>query len=237
MKFPYFLALDVDEKDKALAMAQDLSDCVGGFKVGPRLSFKYGASFISELAAYGPVFVDNKYYDIPSTMKASVRASFLAGASFCTVHAGSGSVALREMAELEEELSKIRFFKILAVTVLTSFDESNQPAHWKEIGISEQVKALALDVKKSGLRGIVCSPHEVAALKALCPEFFLVTPGIRDDFQDNKDDQKRTMSVEAALSAGSNALVIGRPIVRADSPRDAALKINCRIKQAAVAQS
>jgi hypothetical protein len=117
MRNPIIAALDVDSRDQALKLADDLADVVGGFKVGPRLCLRYGQDLVKEVAARAPVFVDNKHFDIPSTMEAAVRASFEAGASLVTVHALSGREALTKMATLEKELSQKRPFKILAVTI------------------------------------------------------------------------------------------------------------------------
>ncbi len=221
MKLPIFVALDVDEEKQALDLARQVSGSVGGFKVGPRLLMRFGPGLISQLAEMGDVFVDNKYYDIPSTTLSAVKASFEAGATFVTVHASCGSVCLEQLSELEKELNKQRNFKILAVTVLTSFDESSKPANWSEKSLSDQVIDLAGDVVRSGLSGIVCSGEEVERLKKLFPDVFFVTPGIR--LQENSvDDQKRVLTPELAMQKGASALVVGRPIVKASDPQKAA---------------
>lgn len=219
MRNPLILALDVDTRDKALRIADDLSGVVGGFKLGPRLCLRYGMDFVREIAYRGPVFLDNKHFDIPSTMEAAIRASFDAGASLVTVHALSGREALLRMAEVELELSRIRPFKILAVTILTSWDENSLPPVMKPQSISSHVVDLASLVQDSGLTGVVCSPHELDLLQNR--DLYLVTPGIRFSMQDS-GDQKRILGPKEALRKGASALVVGRPILEAANIKEAA---------------
>lgn len=219
MKNPIILALDVDTRDQALKIADDLSEVVGGFKLGPRLCLRYGMDFVKEVAQRGPIFLDNKHFDIPSTMEAAVRASFEAGASLVTVHALSGSEALKKMAEVERELNKIRPFKVLAVTILTSWDQNSLPVNMKEQPIAQHVTDLATLVKASGLSSVVCSPHELDLLQNR--DLYLVTPGIRFSMQDS-GDQKRIMGPKEALRKGASALVVGRPILEAKDIKETA---------------
>lgn len=218
---PLVVALDVDSRDEALRLADELADVAGGFKVGPRLCLREGARFCHEIAARAPLFMDNKHFDIPSTMEAAVRASFEAGASVVTVHALSGSEALRAMANVERELSAQRPFRILAVSVLTSWDEASVPPVLVKQPIAEHVSELAKIVKESGLSSLVCSPHELETLGER--GLFLLTPGIRFD-EDERGDQKRTAGPARALALGASALVVGRPILRAANPREAGVR-------------
>jgi orotidine-5'-phosphate decarboxylase len=219
---PLIVALDVDTREKALSLANTLADVVGGFKLGPRLCLRYGMEFVKEMAKKGPIFLDNKHFDIPSTMEAAVRASFEAGASLVTVHALSGREALERMAAVEKELNQQRPFRILAVTILTSWDEKSVPGNLKSQPISQHVIELATLVKDSGLRGLVCSPHELDLLQNR--DLYLVTPGIRSSMN-SSGDQKRTLSPREALEKGASALVVGRPILEAADPRAAAQEI------------
>ncbi|HRO66781.1 MAG TPA: orotidine-5'-phosphate decarboxylase, partial [Pseudobdellovibrionaceae bacterium] len=196
-----------------------LSGLVGGFKIGPRLCLRYGEELIREVAGHGPVFMDNKHFDISSTMEAAVRASFDCGASVVTVHALSGLDALKKMAALEAELGRIRPFRILAVTVLTSWDQNSLPPVLKPDAVSAHVTALADLAASSGLKGIVCSPHELESLRDR--GLYILTPGIRFP-EDEKGDQKRVAGPAEALRSGARALVVGRPIVQAKDPRAAA---------------
>lgn len=216
---PIVVALDVDTREEALKLAKSLAGLVGGYKIGPRLCLRYGQSFVQEVAAYGPVFMDNKHFDISSTMEAAVRASFDGGASVLTVHALSGFEALKKMAALEAELGRIRPFRILAVTILTSWDQSSLPPVLKPDLIRNHVKALADLALASGLRGIVCSPHEIEFFQG--HGLYLLTPGIRFP-EDAKGDQKRIAGPAEAIRSGAQALVVGRPIVQAADPRAAA---------------
>lgn len=219
MRNPIILALDVDTKEQALQIADELAEIVGGFKLGPRLCLRYGMEFVQEIALRGPVFLDNKHFDIPSTMEAAVRASFAAGASLVTVHALSGSEALKKMAEVEKELNQQRPFRILAVTILTSWDEQSLPKNLKAQSIAQHVSELATLVQESGLSGIVCSPHELDLLQNR--GLYLVTPGIRTSMQ-SAGDQKRIMGPKEALQHGASALVVGRPILEAKNIKEAA---------------
>lgn len=219
MNNPLILALDVDTKEQALKIADSVHDVVGGIKLGPRLCLRYGMEFVKEMAARAPIFLDNKHFDIPSTMEAAVRASFEAGASLVTVHALSGPEALKKMAEVEKELSQQRPFRILAVTILTSWDESSVPQVMKAQPISQHVVELASLVQNTGLSGVVCSPHELDLLQNR--GLYLVTPGIRFSMN-SSGDQKRIMGPKEALKAGASALVVGRPILEAKNIREAA---------------
>lgn len=219
MRNPIILALDVDTRDQALKIADELSDVVGGFKLGPRLCLRYGMEFVKEIVQRGPVFLDNKHFDIPSTMEAAVRASYDAGASLVTVHALSGAEALKKMAEVEKELSKQRPFRILAVTILTSWDQQSLPGNLKQQPIAQHVTDLATLVRESGLNSVVCSPHELDLLQNR--GLYLVTPGIRTSMQAS-GDQKRTMGPAEALQHGASALVVGRPILEAKNIKEAA---------------
>lgn len=222
LRSPIFVALDVDDDVTALKLANDTAEYVGGFKIGPRLTYKYGASFVKRMSEIGPIFVDNKYHDIPSTMIAALKATFESGASFATVHSCLGVVALRELEKLEVELNQIRPFQILAVTVLTSLTDDTVPSLWKNQPIADHVEMLTRDVIAGGLSGLVCSPHEVAAMRKLIPQGFLVTPGIR--LVTGEDDQSRVAGPREALEAGASALVVGRPIIQAQEPKAAARK-------------
>ncbi|WP_413560176.1 orotidine-5'-phosphate decarboxylase [Bdellovibrio sp. HCB209] len=219
MKNPIILALDVDTRDQALKIADEIGDIVGGIKLGPRLCLRYGLEFVQEMAQRAPIFMDNKHFDIPSTMEAAVRASFDAGASLVTVHALSGAEALKRMAAVEAELSKQRPFKVLAVTILTSWDQNSLPPVMNPQPIAQHVTELASLVQNSGLTGLVCSPHELDLLQN--KGLYLVTPGIRFSMNDS-GDQKRIMGPKEALEKGASALVVGRPILEAKDIKEAA---------------
>ena len=221
MKPPIFLALDLDDKDLVVEMAHATRSYVGGFKLGPRLFVKYGGSLVRELSKWGEIFVDNKYFDIPSVMEASIEATFQSGASFATIHASCGRETLYRLASLEKKLNKKRKFQILAVTVLTSFHQGNLPVNWSREAILVQVEKLAGEVIGAGLSGLVCSAKEVGRLREKFPDCFLVTPGIRFP-EENQQEQSRVWGPMEAIKAGASALVVGRPIYKAKNYVEAA---------------
>jgi orotidine-5'-phosphate decarboxylase len=224
LRNPLILGLDVDSAEEALKLAHALEGKLGAIKLGPRLNMRYGRELVEKIAKLAPVFVDNKYLDIPNTMEAAIRATFEAGATFATVHAWSGREALERLAQVERELNQQRPFKILVVTILTSFNESTLPPGLEKAPLAQHVTALAELVLTCGLTGLVCSPHEVAALRARSKNAFLVTPGVRLS-TDASADQKRVETPEAAIRQGASALVVGRPIVEAKNPVEAAEQI------------
>lgn len=221
---PIFVALDVDDLSVARTILKDLKGLVGGFKIGPRLNLRYGQNFCEEVAASGELFLDNKFLDIPSTMVASVEAAFQAGASYVTVHAWAGPEALTELALLEKELCQKRPFKILVVTILTSFQQKTLPYPANQISLEHQITELADSAWTAGLSGVVCSPLEAALIKRKRPDLFIVTPGIRLD-GGSSHDQKRIQTPLEALRAGASALVIGRPILESTDRRATVRKI------------
>lgn len=230
LKIPIFVALDVDDDKFAVKIVEQTREFVGGFKLGPRLINRYGQKLIKDLSESSLVFVDCKFHDIPSTVLSAVQATFESGASYATVHASNGRVCLTELSALEKKLNQIRYFKILAVTVLTSFKNGELPKNWSSQDSFSNVKLLAEDVHEAGLSGLVCAPTEVEFLRAKYSKMFLLTPGIRPHFEtknseSRKDDQARVMGPREALHAGSSALVIGRPIIEAKNPREAARAI------------
>lgn len=218
---PIFVAVDVDTAERALEIVRHTRAFVGGFKIGPRLAVRYGEGFLKEVARHGSLFVDNKYFDIPSTMRAAVQAAFDCGASFCTVHAQAGSEALSMLAELESELCAQRPFRVLAVTVLTSFRQETLPSVTQGLPIAQQTLELARLTLDSGLTGLVCSPEEVESLRRAFSSAYLVTPGVRLS-SDARGDQQRVADPLTALQRGSSALVVGRPIYESPEPALAA---------------
>ena len=166
-----------------------------------------------------PVFIDQKFYDIPSTMISAVQACFDQGASLVTVHALAGRVALEQLALLENKLQNIRDFHILSVTILTSFSSDTLPSNMKNISILDHVKMLVNLTVESGLNGVVCSPHEAKEIREIHNDLNIITPGVRLHKTQNLQDQKRVMSPQEALLNRASALVIGRPIICSKDPR------------------
>ena len=219
---PVYVALDVNSEEQALALAKQTAPYVMGFKIGPRLALKKSPSFIEKLKNLNKkVFLDCKFFDIPSTMLASVQAAFDSGVDLVTVHAQAGENALRQLSQLEMKLKNQRDFRILAVTVLTSFSQEELPASTRCFSIFRQVEWLADMTVRSGLSGLVCSGHEAQFLRNRYPHSYLVTPGIRlsnPGVQAGSSDQNRTMTPLQVLKAGASAMVIGRSIYESNDP-------------------
>ena len=220
------VALDVPGAAQAKALAERLGDAVRFYKVGLELFSTDGYfELIEWLAARGSkVFADLKLYDIPETVSRAVANLRSSGASFLTVH-GHRSVmqaAAREKGAL----------KILAVTVLTSFDQRDL----EEMGATRTVEQLVLSrargALETGCDGVIASGHEAAKLKAeFGNKLLVVTPGIRPAENKPADDQKRTVDVAQAFANGADYIVVGRPVRAAKDPRAAALAIQSTISK------
>ena len=217
-KAKVFLALDVDQKDEAMKIVDTWASYVQGFKVGPRLGFQLSKQEWSYLSKKGELFLDYKFFDIPSTVKSSVSRAFKLGASFCTVHALNGKVCLKELSKLETELNRIRPFRILVVTLLTSFDQDQNKLPLTSRPSESVVRTLTSLVYHSGLRGLVCSAAEAKTIKTYYPDMTLVCPGVR--FKgDSLDDQKRVMTPKDAFGMGADHLVMGRSLINVEEPK------------------
>jgi orotidine-5'-phosphate decarboxylase len=223
-KNPIIVALDVPEIDQALRLVDQLHALVGAFKIGSELFTLGGPDIVRRIRAAGAsVFLDLKFHDIPNTVAKAIASANRLDVQMLTVHAGGG----RKMLEAAENAAQSRQPNpplVLAVTVLTSFDGNELAGVGVESNVGKQVERLAALAVSAKLRGLVCSPLEVADLRlVLPPEIQLVTPGIRTG--PSGDDQMRTLSAKEALAAGANWLVIGRPIYAARDPRAAADEI------------
>jgi orotidine-5'-phosphate decarboxylase len=229
MRNPILLALDLPSADQALKLVQDVAQVCGGFKVGSELFTIAGPDIVRRIRSLGAsVFLDLKFHDIPHTVAKSVAAAVNLDVQMLTVHA-SGGTAMLQAAEHAAQAAASRLGRppplVLAVTVLTSFDGNALSEIGLGPSVNHQVCRLASLANRAGIRGLVCSPQEVAELRQILPATTqLVTPGIRAA-SDSADDQKRTLTPKEALSLGANWLVIGRPIWATQQPRAAAEKI------------
>lgn len=221
---PIFVAIDTPDLDHALALAKAVGPHVGGLKVGLEFLTAQGPEGLRRIVDLGrPVFADTKFHDIPNTVAGAAREIARLGASMFNIHASGGEAMMR--AAKDAAASVDPDIKLIAVTVLTSIDDGVIAEVGQRGPAAEQVVRLADLTQKSGLDGVVCSAHEIAAIRKACgPDFMLVVPGIRPAGSDLAD-QRRVMTPREAAVAGANILVIGRPITAAADPAQAAREI------------
>ncbi|MBB1365530.1 orotidine-5'-phosphate decarboxylase [Pseudoalteromonas sp. SR44-5] len=224
------IALDYDDQQTALNFVKQLSPDTCRLKVGKEMFTYFGPAFVKELIDLGfDVFLDLKFHDIPNTVAKAVTAAAKMGVWMVNVHA-SGGVEMMTKAKQALEQFGDKAPLLIAVTVLTSMDETEL----KRLGVDktpeQQVIYLAKLAKESGLDGVVCSAQEAKQLKSLLGnDFKLVTPGIRPAGSD-AGDQKRIMTPKQAIEDGSDYLVVGRPITQAADPVAVLKEINDSIK-------
>jgi len=222
---PVIVALDFDNQQAALSLADQLDPSQCRLKVGKELFTAAGPELVKALVARDfDVFLDLKFHDIPNTVAKAVKASADLGVWMANVHASGGSRMMSAAKQaLDEQGSEMQ---LIAVTVLTSMDDTDLLETGVQRSPSEQVMHLAKLTQKSGLQGVVCSAQEASALKsALGPDFKLITPGIR--LPDSAaDDQRRIVSPTDAVAMGSDYLVIGRPITQSAQPLETLRQIN-----------
>jgi orotidine-5'-phosphate decarboxylase len=208
------VALDVASVAQAQALVERLGASVGFYKIGYQLGFAGGLAFAQDLVRAGnQVFIDMKLHDIGNTVARGVESIARLGATFLTVHAYPQTMH----AAVEGRAgSKLR---LLAVTVLTSYDDADLAAAGYDFTVPELVAERAAQARDIGVDGLVCSAEEAAGLRGLIrPSMVLVTPGIRPAGA-AAGDQKRVMTPAAAIRAGADYLVVGRPIVAAADPK------------------
>jgi orotidine-5'-phosphate decarboxylase len=224
------VALDLSSVEAAEAMVARLGDSVTFYKIGYQLAYGGGLPLVRKLADRGKkVFIDLKLHDIGNTVARGVESIAKLGATFLTVHAYPQTMKAAVEARAGTGL------KILAVTVLTSYDDDDLRAAGYQIGVADLVQARAQQAGQLGIDGIVCSAEEAAALRKVVGErMSLVTPGIRPAGS-SSGDQKRIMTPSRAIAAGADYLVVGRPVLEAADPRTAAEAIQAEIAPALVA--
>ena len=219
--------LDLPDVAAAEAMIARLGDSVTFYKIGYQLAYAGGLPLVGKLTDAGKkVFADLKLHDIGNTVARGVESVAKLGATFLTVHAYPQTMKAAVEGRAGSSL------KILAVTVLTSYDDGDLHAAGYRLGVSDLVEARAQQAQVLGVDGIVCSPEEATSLRKIVGhQMMLVTPGIRPAGAAS-GDQKRIMTPARAISAGSDYLVVGRPILEAGDPKAAAEAIQTEIEQA-----
>jgi orotidine-5'-phosphate decarboxylase len=222
------VALDVPSIETALSLITKLGRSVSFYKIGYQLGYAGGLAFAHQLIDDGKqVFLDFKLHDIGNTVEKGVQSVAKMGASFLTVH---GYPQTMQAAVKGKGTSKL---KILAVTVLTSYDDTDLDRAGYRMKVGELAAARAEQARKSGIDGLVCSPEEASNLRKIVGDnMVLVTPGIRPAGS-AAGDQKRIMTPAKAIAAGADYLVVGRPVTEAADPKAAAEAIVGEIAQAA----
>lgn len=218
---PLIVALDVETFDEAKALVSKLGDSIEIYKIGSQLFTAYGPQAVREIASVGrKIFLDLKFHDIPNTVANAVESAVALNVFMLTVHTIGGKEMLEAAAHAAKNKSEALGVKrplVVGVTVLTS--------DAKAVNIRDLVLERARLAFESGLDGVVASPQEAAFIRReFGPDFIIVTPGIRPS-DASADDQKRVATPKSAIESGSNFLVVGRPIVKAKDPRQAAQDI------------
>jgi len=226
---PIFCAIDTTELSVATRLAAQISDYVGGLKLGLEFFCANGPTGIRQVskASGKDIFLDLKLHDIPNTVAKAVQSVMPLKPRYLTIHTSGGLDMMKAAREAAYEAAdKVASAppKLIGVTVLTSFDQSDLDQIGVNSPVADQTKRLANLAAEAGLDGLVCSAHEAAALKAEFGHMLRIVPGIRPPWH-GAGDQKRVMTPEEALEQGADILVIGRPITQAENPHDAAFRI------------
>jgi orotidine-5'-phosphate decarboxylase len=223
---PVIVAIDTPDAAVARALIAQVAGAVGAVKIGLEFCAANGPRAAKDAASGAELFLDLKLHDIPNTVAGAVRAVAPLEPLLLTLHAAGGAAMMRAAADAARAAATgRRRMKLLAITVLTSLDEADLASVGQHGPLADQARRLALLAQDSSLDGVVCSPHEVALLRAACGrDFLLVVPGIRPAGA-AQGDQKRVMTPREAVAAGADYIVIGRPIIAAPDPAAAARAI------------
>lgn len=223
---PLFLALDLPRLEAAEALARKVKAHVGGLKLGLEFFCAHGHHGVHEIAKIGlPIFLDLKLHDIPNTVAAAMQSIHVLEPAIVTVHASGGRAMMEDAKAAAGE-----HCKVVAVTVLTSLNDGDLGQTGISGNAHDQALRLAELAHASGLDGIVCSGHEVAAIRRQWHNGYFIVPGLRPaDGSAKLADQKRTVTPREARDAGASVLVVGRPISRAEDPLAAARAIEATL--------
>ena len=211
MKNNIFVACDVSTQKEILDLLELIHEDISGIKIGLQYITQRSPEEIKELSKFNkPIFYDGKFFDIKNTLVESIKSLEKLNIKYATVHLLNGLDALKEA---NEEAKKINL-DLLGVSVLTSFSNEDLKNLGFKNKVEDQVKQLIKIADEAKIHGVICSPLEVKMVKELSPNLKCFTPGIR--MSNISDDQKRTMSASEAVKAGSDCLIIGRPITKGD---------------------
>ena len=223
---PIYVAIDTQDVHRAAAIARQVGGMVAGVKLGLEFFCANGEEGVLRIAEHEmPVFLDLKLHDIPNTVTGAVQAIAHLQPRILTVHAAGGRAMMKAAKAAAPPQTKV-----VAVTMLTSLDESDLASIGVTGSAESQVERLASLAREAGLDGIVCSGVEVAQARAAWPDGFFVVPGVRPEGGD-AGDQKRTVTPAQALADGASVLVIGRPITEAPNPARAIMDITASLEQ------
>ncbi len=224
MPAPIYCALDTNDQAHARALADQLSGVVSGVKIGLEYFYATGQAGYAHIAESGlPIFLDLKLHDIPNTVAKAVRSLCPLAPAILNVHAAGGLAMMQEAAIAARDTDTPPL--MIAVTLLTSLEQKEMAALGMGDDPQEQALRLASLAQEAGLDGVVCSAHEIAALRAACgADFKLIVPGLRPE-DHPAHDQKRVQTPLAAMQAGADILIIGRPITASPDPTQAARAI------------
>jgi len=204
-----FVACDVSSQKEILDLLELIHEDISGIKIGLQYITQRSPQDIRELSKFKkPIFYDGKFYDIKNTLVESVKSLKNLNVDYATVHLLNGLDALKEANKAAKEIN----LNLLGVSVLTSFNDEDLESLGFNNKVENQVKILIKIAMEANLFGVVCSPLEIKMIKKIAPNLKCFTPGIR--MKDVKDDQKRTMNANEAIKAGSDCLIIGRPITK-----------------------
>ena len=210
-----FVACDLSSHKEVLQLLSKIHEEISGIKIGLQYITQHSPEEIRELSKFKkPIFYDGKFFDIKNTLVESIKSLKDLKISYATVHLLNGLDALTAANQIANDIN----VKLLGVSVLTSFDNEELEQLGFKNQVEDQVIRLIKIANKAKLYGVICSPLEIKMIKKVAPNLKCFTPGIRQD--ENKDDQKRTMNAKKALEAGSDCLIIGRPITKGDPKKN-----------------
>ena len=214
-----FVACDVSSQEEILNLLELIHEDISGIKIGLQYITQRSPQEIRELSKFKkPIFYDGKFFDIKNTLVESVKSLKNLNINYATIHLLNGLDALKSANKAAQEIN----LKLLGVSVLTSFSDKDLESLGFNGKVEEQVKRLVNIAVESNLFGVICSPLEIKMIKEIAPNLKCFTPGIR--MENEKDDQKRTMSANEAINEGSDCLIIGRPITKGN-PKENIKKI------------
>ena len=210
-----FVACDISDQKEVINLLEKIRHDISGIKIGLQYITQRSPEDIRELSKFKkPIFYDGKFFDIKNTLISSIKALDTLNVSYATVHLLNGFEALKSANEIAKKIN----INLLGISVLTSFTDNDLESLGFKNKVTEQVKKLIKIAAEVNLYGVVCSPLEVRMVKKIAPKLKCFTPGIR--MTANTHDQKRTMSANAAIKAGSDYLIIGRPITDGDPKKN-----------------